>query len=284
MAVLLVVAVVGALVLSTLRRHLSPILIGTGCVVRASYSLPLSTGQAAIAATIAGVAQRRSMPARAVAIAYATALQESDLADLPYGDRDSVGVFQQRPSQGWGPRADLLDPAYASGKFFAALAEVPGYLNLPIYQAAQDVQHSADGSAYAQWATMGADLATGFTGSASRSVWCWYGTGVTGPAHLASAIGELGHVFGRLATGQSGPGITLVQASPATAGLATVRVAAPASGWTVAAWLVTHADQYGIRKVRYAGYQWTASAGQAGWTRLASSSQIGSTDAAVAFG
>ena len=110
--------------------------------------MPLSTGQAGIAATIAGVASSPGLPVRAVTIAYATALQESDLENLPYGDRDSVGVFQQRPSQGWGTRAELLNPVYATTRFFAALAAIPGYQQLPVYQAAQDVQRSADGSAY----------------------------------------------------------------------------------------------------------------------------------------
>ena len=81
-------------------------------------------------------------------MAYAAALQESKLQNLPYGDRDSVGVFQQRPSQGWGPRRDLENPVYATSKFFGALAKVPGYQRMPIYQAAQAVQHSADGLAY----------------------------------------------------------------------------------------------------------------------------------------
>ena len=69
----------------------------------------------------------------------------------PYGDLDSVGVFQQRPSQGWGSTAQLEDPEYASTAFLSALVKVPGYQNLPIDEAAQDVQHSADGSAYSQW-------------------------------------------------------------------------------------------------------------------------------------
>ncbi len=281
---LIVVVIVGALALSTLRRHIAPLVIGTGCVVRSAYSVPLSTSQAPIAATLAAVAPRGLMPPRAVAIASPTALQESDLANLPYGDRDSVGVFQQRPSQGWGTRAQLLDPAYASQRFFAALARVPNYLHLPIYEAAQDVQHSADGSAYDQYASQGTVMATGFTGSAPRSVWCWYGTGISGSAHLTAAVTELGRIFGQLSTGQPGDGITLVQASPTTAGLATVRVSQPASGWAVATWLVTHAGQYGIKSVRYGGYQWTASAGPAGWTRNATTGRQGATASAVAFG
>ncbi len=117
-------------------------------------AIPLDTDQAGIAATIAGVAARHRLPQRAVTIALAAALQESQLQNLDYGDRDSVGVFQQRPSQGWGTTAELEDPVYATTKFFAALVRVPGYTKMPVDQAAQDVQHSADGSAYEQWVGM----------------------------------------------------------------------------------------------------------------------------------
>lgn len=281
---LLIVVVVAALAVSTLRRHITKPDLTTGCVVKSTYSMPLSASQAAIAATIAGVAQQRQMPQRAVAIAYATAFQESGLANLPYGDRDSVGVFQQRPSQGWGTRQELLDPAYASAKFFAALARVPGYLQLPIYQAAQDVQRSADGTAYDQYAPQGTIMASGFTGAAPRSVWCWFGAGVTGPAHLITAASELDRIFGTLPSGAAGSGIKLAQSSRAAAGSVTVRVTQSAAGWTVATWLVTHADQYGIRNVRFAGYHWTASAGQDGWRPDTTGGQRGATASAVAFG
>ena len=247
--------------------------IGSGCLVHSrDFDVPLSTGQAAIAATIAGVAAHRSMPARAVTIAYATALQESDLANLPYGDRDSVGVFQQRPSQGWGTRRQLLDPVYASAKFFAALAQVPGYLHLLIYQAAQAVQRSADGSAYSQYAPQGAAMAGGFTGSLPRAVWCWYGTPIKGHGRLAAASRELTRAFGTLLLGHFGdPSMT-------------VRVHRPAAGWAVAAWLVTHASGYGIRAVRYQGYQWTAAHGLRGWTRYGNRGHRPAARLTVVFG
>ena len=170
----------------------------------AASTCPLTSGQAGIAAIIAGVAARRSLPVRAVTIAYATALQESDLSNLPYGDRDSVGVFQQRPSQGWGTRRELLDPVYATERFFAALVDVPNYQHLLIYQAAQAVQHSADGQAYGQYAGQGAAMATGFTGQRPHDVWCWYGTGVSGPDRLAAAGKQLNRAFGKLAIGHVG--------------------------------------------------------------------------------
>ncbi len=137
-------------------------------------AISLDPDQAAIAATIAGVAVRRKLPKQAVIIAYAAALQESKMQNLDYGDRNSVGVFQQRPSQGWGPATDLEDPVYATTKFFAALVRVPGYTRMPVDQAAQDVQHSGDGSAYEQWAAVAAQLAGYFTGTSPHGVSCWY--------------------------------------------------------------------------------------------------------------
>ena len=144
---------------------IGPVLTGSGCQASASrQTVLLDTQQASIAATIAGVAHRQSMPSTAVTVAYATAMQESKLHNLDYGDMDSVGVFQQRPSEGWGPRNKLEDPVYATTKFFRALKAVPGYQRLPIYQAAQDVQHSADGSAYIQYEKMAAEMSAAFTG------------------------------------------------------------------------------------------------------------------------
>src|SRR5829696_2276626 len=96
------------------------------CEVAGSpYSM--STEQAANAATIAAVAVKRELPVRAVAIALATALQESKLINLEYGGRDSLGLFQQRPSQGWGSPGQILDPRYAAAKFYDALVAVPGW-------------------------------------------------------------------------------------------------------------------------------------------------------------
>jgi len=228
--------------------------VGSGCVARSGrVSWPLNTGQASIAATIAGVATHRAMPERAVTIAYAAALQESDLQELRYGDLDSVGVFQQRPSQGWGTRRQLLDPIYASSRFFLALAAVPNYERLRIYEAAQAVQHSADGLAYQQYASQGADMALGFSGRRPRAVWCWYGRGIDGPGRLIAAGVQLKRTFGQLTVSHAG--------DPA----ARVQVRGPELGWAVATWLVSHAGRYKIRQVTYQGYQWNAAHGMKGW-------------------
>jgi len=159
-------------------QHTTALLISAGCQAGSgTNAVSLDTQQASIAATIAGVAAAEKLPAHAVTIAYATALQESHLHNLAYGDRDSVGVFQQRPSEGWGTASQLKDPVYATAAFFRALTKVPGWQQLPVDQAAQAVQHSADGSAYSQYDLMARAMAIGFTGQAAHSVYCWPGAG-----------------------------------------------------------------------------------------------------------
>ena len=263
--------IIAALAVLKVNHHRFHAALGTGCMVGGSrLRWPLDPGQASIAATIAGVAAHRAMPERAVAIAYAAALQESYLEDLRYGDRDSVGVFQQRPSQGWGTRRQLLDPVYASTRFFIALAAIPHYERLRIDKAAQAVQHSSDGQAYGQWVPQGADMAAGFSGRRPRAVWCWYGTGFRGRGQLSAAGTQLRRAFGRLTISHA--------ADP----LARVRVRGPDMGWAVATWLVSHAARFNIKQVSYQGYQWTAAHGTKGWiagprARRAAAARMGVT-------
>jgi hypothetical protein len=253
--------------------------------------IPLAVSQAGIAATIAGVAARHGLGQRAVTIAYATALQESKLQNLDYGDQDSVGVFQQRPSQGWGTTAELENPVIATTKFFAALVKVPGYTKMPVEAAAQAVQHSADGYAYQQWAGLAALLADDFTGGAAPRVSCWYTPSGTAQADLAGAQQQLTSTFGR--SGTSGVSVAVTadrsdvkkggSSAPAARKVAVVHVPR-AAGWTVASWLVAYAQQYGISQVTYAGYLWTAAHGSAGWLRPAAHSAAASLAAGQARG
>ena len=269
----IVVLVVCAVIYLLLRPSAPPAPPrATGCEADpGGQGLQLSPDQASIAATIAGVASRRGLPARAVAIAYAAALQESKLVNLHYGDRDSVGVFQQRPSEGWGSTQQIEDPVYASGRFFDALTAVPDYLHLPIYAAAQDVQHSADGSAYAQYAAVGSALAAAFTGTAPHSVWCSYGITPAKP-HLAAASSAMTRAFGLLG-------------APAAAGKEmTVQISQDQQGWAVAAWLVSNAAAFDISTVRYQGYQWNGFTGSGKWTAARARAHAPGPTTAVEFG
>ncbi|HEX6467599.1 MAG TPA: hypothetical protein VF069_00780 [Streptosporangiaceae bacterium] len=230
-------------------RYTRPYLHGTGC--RAGEEA-LDPDQAGNAATIAVVAAGERLPERALVIAYATAMQESHIRNLEGGDRDSVGLFQQRPSQGWGARERLMDPVYAAHRFFTALAKVKGYRRLAVAEAAQRVQRSADGSAYAQHVTTAQTLAAAYTGRRPTAVICWFPPGHQATRRRAAALGELRRAFGP-------------DAPPMHDG--TVAVAASREGWLVASWAVSHARTYGLTDIRYAGRRWKSANGYAGWTK-----------------
>ncbi|MBG0833457.1 hypothetical protein HS041_37790 [Planomonospora sp. ID67723] len=224
---------------------------GDGCTVTTpDGTLDLEIEQAQVSAAIAGVAHRRKLPERAVVIAYATGIQESKLYNLPFGDRDSVGVFQQRPSQGWGTPEQLLDPVYAAGKFFSALVKVKDYRKIPLHEAAQEVQRSADGSLYAQHEENAKILAAAFTGRVPHAVHCWFPpegseeTPAPSPAP-GKAERELARTLGA--------GTTLAASSRRR-------------GWLITTWSLAHAQKYGLRTIRYDGRAWSVTGGkEGGW-------------------
>jgi hypothetical protein len=228
-----------------------PYLHGSNCEVQvAQGSMPLDLEQAANSATIAAVATRKNLPERAVIIAYATAMQESHIRNLTGGDRDSVGMFQQRPSQGWGTVDQLRDPVQATSKFFDALVKVKDYLDRDVHDAAQRVQRSADGNAYAQHEDEARVLAQAYTGRAATAVRCWFSPDKRTKPRPAEAIRELRRSFGsRLQVTQD-----------------TVKAPNARTGWSVASWAVSHAQKYGLTEVAFAGKHWRATKGHDGWT------------------
>jgi hypothetical protein len=125
-------------------------------------TLDLDGAQIDNAHTIVAAAQAMNLPPRAAVIAVATSMQESKL--INYGDlggandHDSLGLFQQRPSSGWGSPDQLTDPTYAATAFLRALVQVPGWDSMPLTDAAQTVQVSAFGDRYAQWEQQATDL------------------------------------------------------------------------------------------------------------------------------
>ena len=125
-------------------------------------ALPLTPARAANAQLITQQALRLHMGIRSAVIAVATAMQESTLENLNYGDRDSLGLFQQRPSACWGTPAQITNPVYAADAFLHALAAYqaadPGRATQPLWEAAQGVQRSAFPYAYAQWESQAAHI------------------------------------------------------------------------------------------------------------------------------
>jgi cell wall-associated NlpC family hydrolase len=115
-----------------------------------------------IARTLVDVVRQRSLPRRAAVLAVATGLVESGLRNLDYGDRDSLGVFQQRPSQGWGSRAQILDPVHATNTFLDHLLAIPGWAGMAPGAAEQAVQRSGFPERYAPREQQAADIVTKF--------------------------------------------------------------------------------------------------------------------------
>jgi cell wall-associated NlpC family hydrolase len=157
----------------------------------------LSDEQRTNAATIIGVARGMGAPPRAWLVALATAMQESTLRNIDYGDRDSLGLFQQRPSQGWGSPAQVTDPVYSTTIFIERLLEVPGWDTMPVTVAAQTVQRSAFPNAYAKWENLAAELVQGLADVADP-IGCRptavLADGVAGTA-IAFALAEVGSPY-----------------------------------------------------------------------------------------
>ena len=151
---------------SVAARTAAPVLQATNTVAVAPIASVggLTNEMMTNARTIITVGHSLGVPDYGIVIALATALQESGLRNLDYGDRDSLGLFQQRPSTGWGTPAQVTDPAYSARLFFGGpsnpnkgktrgLLDIPGWQTKTVAQAAQAVQISAFPDAYAKWET-----------------------------------------------------------------------------------------------------------------------------------
>jgi hypothetical protein len=267
---------------------------GPGCEVVASGGrgeparYTFTPEQAVNAATITAVGTARGLPERAVTIALATALQESALRNIRYGDRDSLGLFQQRPSQGWGTPEEIMDPAYSAGRFYDGLVEVPDYTELPLTVAAQEVQRSGFPDAYAKHEPDASLLAAALTGRSAATLTCSgrpaqdaqagpdavraaltrdFGTDVLKTAGTRTRTG--GQAEGRaeqVSTSVTSASVTSASGSPSPVAERTVTVPvteprARQRGWQFAHWAVANASSLAIERVSYAGRQWTADRG-----------------------
>jgi len=141
-AIAVVVVVTGIVVTRVGTQTVKPEPLPSCTATAGPDQATLDLEQASNAATIAAVGKREEMSDHAVTVALAAAMQESRLRNLDFGDRDSVGLFQQRPSQGWGTPAQLTNPRYAARSFYRALAEVSGWASMDVTDAAQHVQRS----------------------------------------------------------------------------------------------------------------------------------------------
>jgi len=240
--------------------------------------------QAVNAATIAAVGTGRGMSERAVAIALATSIQESGLRNITHGDRDSLGLFQQRPSQGWGTRKQILDPTYAAGIFYEHLAKVPDYTKLPLTVAAQRVQRSGFPEAYAKHEPDAILLAAALTGNSPATLTCQgridaTTTRTAGPDAVRAALVR---DFGRDALQPAGAEVSTKSAPassptpgtrtsgrtvtvPVTAGKGAKGRSAVQRGWQLAHWAVANSTALHIDRVSYGGRVWTAGNTESEW-------------------
>ncbi|MCF2125838.1 heavy metal transporter [Strepomyces sp. STD 3.1] len=240
--------------------------------------------QAVNAATITAVGTARKLPERAVTIALATALQESTLRNLDHGDRDSLGLFQQRPSQGWGTPEEIMDPAYSAGLFYDHLVEIPGYQDLELTDAAQRVQRSAFPDAYAKHEPDAALLAAALTGRSAATLTCDGRPGATREKGPDAVRAALVRDFGRAVFQPAGATVGDASAEPAGASgggdgpderTVTLPVTADAAreagedplqrGWQLAHWAVANASSLHVERVSYAGRVWTAGNTDSKW-------------------
>jgi len=273
----LAVTVAGAVGYFAWHEGVGPLPDPEGCTATVGdHTVDMSIEQAENAALIAAVAEKRGLPARAVTIAIATAYQESKLRNLEGGDRDSLGIFQQRPSQGWGTEEQIMDPYFATNSFFDALVKIDGYQDMEITDAAQAVQKSAFPDAYADHEQDGRAIASAMSGNSRAAFTCvvdepevdeeqMRANGLTQRANAVRR--QLDRAFGEFPMGGFAEGGVTnghMKGSAHYEGRAIDIFFRPVSpenkrqGWVVAHYLVANAARLDIEHVIFDGQIWTA--------------------------
>ncbi|EAQ00045.1 conserved protein, putative lipoprotein [Janibacter sp. HTCC2649] len=232
-------------------RGLFQSVLGPRCQATAGgNSVDFDPEQMSNAATITAIALHRGLPARAATIALATAIQESKLRNIRYGDRDSVGLFQQRPSQGWGTVEEILDPEYTTNKFYDALVKIKNWDSDTITVVAQKVQRSAYPEAYADHEQEGRILASALAGHSPRGVAC----------RLDDPEGEADvALVGRLLDNEYD------LKSTASEGTLTVKAPSDQIAWSIASWSAAKAVDTGITGVTIGDRRWTRGRDSDAW-------------------
>jgi hypothetical protein len=241
----LVALVAGAVYLAVGQIGRSQILVRERCgAVVGSETYELDPEQSANAALISAISVRRGLPARAASIALATAVQESKLRNIDYGDDagpDSRGLFQQRPSQGWGTEAQVMDPVYSANRFFDELVKFDGYQDMDVTEAAQKVQRSAYPKAYADHEPEGRAFASALTGHSPASLNC-----VLKPADAAGSPErvqeQLARAYGSIRSSVDNGTVSVPAVNE--------------RGWSIAQWAVANARELQLQRVGFAGLVW----------------------------
>ncbi len=243
-----------------LWRGSGPLPDPEGCSVELDgHRVTLSTEQSENATLIAAIGVRRGLPARAVSIALATAYQESKIRNLDFGDRDSLGLFQQRPSQGWGTAAQVRNRYHAINAFYDALEKIPDYQSMRITEAAQLVQRSGFPEAYEDHAIDARALASVLTGYSTGGLFTCVVHETTERGRAERVIRRVERAFGDLDVARAGARQDVTVSLPA--GEAGVRL-----GWSVAQFVVAHGVTLHPQRVAYADRVWeTGRPSEDGW-------------------
>jgi peptidoglycan DL-endopeptidase CwlO len=160
--------------------------VGTAATDGAAVAGRLNPAEQQVVDLIISIGKQRNLPALAWQVAIQAGMQESHLTNLPGGDRDSAGIFQMRPSQGWGTYAQVTDPTYEVNKFYDVLTSIPNWRDNRPGTAAQAVERSAFPLAYNNWESMAAYLVQ-HVGQVTDPTGCGSGTGNVLPAPSKAA-------------------------------------------------------------------------------------------------
>jgi hypothetical protein len=256
LSALVIVLVAVSILVAVLRPDLPvDIPVAKGCRAQTDAgTVHLYPEQMANAATIAAVGVVRGVPDRGVVVALATAMQESSLRNLDHGHLDSIGLFQQRPSMDWGDEDQIMDPRYAAGKFYERLMSVPGWEQMRVTDAAQEVQRSGLPEAYQKWADEAQILGDALVGTAATAITC-VRTGE--PASRGEAAAEALADSLRADWGEVAGTVT-----PSAGGGLAITPAPGRGGWQIAHWLVAHSSTHNVSRVSFNDQEWTLSSGE----------------------
>lgn len=215
--------------------------------------ITLSPAQARNSSIIVAASVERGLPEQAAVIAIATAYQESGLRNLDYGDRDSLGLFQQRPSYGWGTEEQLMDPWYTSHRFYEELVKFTDWEHTDVNDIAQKVQRSGHPEAYRKHEENSRAVAAAFRGSAPEAFGC-----INFEADPSPDTSGLDRVLGAF-----GPALTVEQTDDG------LRIAAAdeASAWAAAHHIVAHSYDAAVTHVQLGSRRWSSQSRE--WTEAA---------------
>ena len=248
-------------------------------------STSMSPEQAGNAATVVGISVRRALPARAATIAIATIVQESGMRNLDHGDRDSLGLFQQRPSQGWGTPEQVRDPVFATNAFYDALVQVDGYRDLPVTDAAQRVQRSGFPLAYGDHEPEARLVASTLTGYTPGGFTC-----ALRAADASVKTGDDDDPAPAAVRVRDALAAQVVDTGPSVVGGTQGRGLeyalpgddAPRLAWAAAGWAVASAAGYDITEVSVEGSRWSREESGRGWVATDTGVPPGSVQIRVA--